>query len=125
MTVESDHAIALVLVSFPFLSASEKLRVITQAIRSKLSIGIGITGKSNCLVKPMVVLVLGCFMPSCLRFPGYQIRHAFGLFLPFFSSKFHQKSDKCVHSVDTEMAFSPFHDLLAMAEKRKVDWCCW
>ena len=61
MTVESDHAISLVLVSFPFLSASEKLRVITQAIRSKLSIGIGITGKSNCLVKPMGGIGFGLF----------------------------------------------------------------
>ena len=34
-------------------------------------------------------------------------------------SKFHQESDNCVHNVDTEMAFSHFHDLLAMTEERK------
>ena len=56
MTVESNHAIALVLLSFAFLIGSKKLWVITQPIRNKLGIGIGLTSKSNCLVKPMVVL---------------------------------------------------------------------
>ena len=87
MTVQSNHAIALVLVSFPFLIGSKKLWVITQPIRNKLGIGVSLTSKSNCLVKPMVVLVLGCVTPSCLRFPRHQIRHAFCLFLPFFHQK--------------------------------------
>ena len=84
MTVESNHAIALVLASFPFLIGSKKLRVITQPIRNKLGIGIGLTSNSKCLVKAMKVLVLGCVTPSCLRFPRHQIRHSFCLFLLFF-----------------------------------------
>ena len=41
MTVESNHAIALVLLSFAFLIGSKKLWVITQPIRNKLGIGNG------------------------------------------------------------------------------------
>ena len=69
LTVESNHGIALVLVSFPFLIGSKQLRVITQPIRNKLGVGISLTSKSHCLVKPMVVLVSACVISSSLRFP--------------------------------------------------------
>ena len=80
---ESNHAIALVLASFPFLIGSKKIRVITQPIRNKLGIGIGLTSNSNCLVKAMMVLVLSCVTPSCLCFP-------FAYFYFFFIKKWPQ-----------------------------------
>ena len=64
MTVESNHAIALVLVLVAFRMGSKNGEYCYYSTSYKQGIGVGLTSRSSCLVKPSVVLVLVLVTPS-------------------------------------------------------------